>query len=136
LATASELASPKAEATISGKGWSRERLLGAAEDEAKVIAADDLRFSPPFAAQIRAGIAFLRGNRDQAIGDLEAARDGFATADMRLYEACAKYVRGVLRGEQREIDTSLAFMRAQHITRPERIVGVLMPGLPTDPSSR
>ena len=95
-------------------------MLGVAEDEAKAIAGDDLRFSAPFAAQIRAALSFLRGDRDQAIGELEAARDGFATADMRLYEACAKYARGVLRGDRREIDSALAFMRTQHISRPQR----------------
>ena len=110
----------------------RAPLLKAATAEAKAIARDRVRIAAPLASAIRAGIANVRGELDEAATHLDAAVDGFAAAGMALYEHAARARRGALRaGSDGEADRAAAatWMAAQGVRDPDAMTAMLVPGV-------
>jgi hypothetical protein len=110
----------------------RQKLIALAESEAKAIAADELRFSQPLAAALRAGIAQLRGDSSRAGSELAASREGFERAEMKLHAAASARAAAVLAKNSEQLDRIDAQLRTMQIAKPNRIQAVFLPGLPTE----
>ena len=86
--------------------------------------------------QIEAGIAARRnGNAAELLAD---AADHCEAAEMGLYAACARWLRGRLVGGtegRRLTDLAKAWMAAQGVVRPDRTCMLLVPGIMTAPLS-
>jgi serine/threonine protein kinase/tetratricopeptide (TPR) repeat protein len=100
--------------------------------DAARIARDDVAPAAPFAALIRAGVAYARGDRDRARVQLESAVNGFDRARMRLYAHAARdrlgaMVAGTTGAELRDGATTWAI--AQNICRPDAMIAMLAPGI-------
>jgi hypothetical protein len=111
---------------------SRERLLRVAARTARQIRRERAPWSDPLAVLLRAGVASLRGERKEALADLEAAAVGFDAAKMALYAAATRRCRGLLLAtdDGRELAASAeSWMRREGIQNPERMTAMLAPGL-------
>jgi serine/threonine protein kinase len=108
----------------------RAGLLEAAERDARRIRGEKLELSTPVARLVEAGVASLRGLRDQAGAALDEAITGFERLDMAGYAAAARWRRAQLRGEEAGRAEAEAFLRSQAVRRPERVVAMLAPGFP------
>jgi hypothetical protein len=88
-------------------------------------------WAQPLAGLIYAGIAAVRGRREEARALLAAVEEGFVAADMMMYAAAARRRRGQLlagedgRGLVRAAD---AWMTGQDIRNPALIAAMLAPG--------
>ena len=78
----------------------RKRLLRATGRDARRIEREDVAWSNPLAALLRAGIASVEGNREEALEKLSEAESGFESSQMALYAAAAKRCRGLLLGRR------------------------------------
>jgi hypothetical protein len=121
-------------ATAPAGGWffgARARRLRAAARDARRIERQDAPWAQPLARLIRAGIAFLGGQRDQTLELLGRAEGEFTTADMSLYAAAACRRRGQLLGGEEGralVAKADAAMTEQDIRNPARITAMLAPG--------
>jgi serine/threonine protein kinase len=115
----------------SSEGPDREPQLWSAERDARRIEKERVHWGDPLAALLRAGVASVRGERDEALEKLDLAETTFAAADMALYAAAARRCRGALVGgaEGRALEESSdAWMRGQKIQNPAAFTGMLAPG--------
>ncbi|WP_437525129.1 AAA family ATPase [Sorangium sp. So ce726] len=108
-----------------------EPLIQAALRDAAALAREKTAWSDPFVPLIRAGAAELRGDREVAIVQLEAAAAGFDAADMPLYAAAARRQAGELLGGEKGLQRLLvadAVMARERIKSPARWAAMLAPG--------
>ncbi|WP_437794069.1 ATP-binding protein [Sorangium sp. So ce693] len=108
-----------------------EALIQVALRDAAALAREKTAWSDPFVPLIRAGAAELRGDREAAITQLEAAAAGFDAADMPLYAAAARRQAGELLGGEKGLQRLLvadAVMARERIKSPARWAAMLAPG--------
>jgi hypothetical protein len=102
-----------------------------AERLARKIEKENMAWAQPFAAIIRAAVAYQRGQQVEAATLLGAAGDGFERGDMHLYAAVSRRRLGELLGNDRGqqlIKDADAWMTTQRIKNPERMARMLVPG--------
>jgi hypothetical protein len=111
----------------------RRSLVKFALADAAKIEKEDMPWSNPLAALVRAGAAMVEGEAARALPLLEAAIAGLDSADMALYATAARYRRGHLLGGDAgralaaEAD---AWLAKQGVVNRPRMVGMLAPGFP------
>ncbi len=91
-----------------------------------------LDWGDPLAQLVRAGRETLRRRVEPAIEHLAAAEAGFESADMELHAAVSRRRRGQLLGSEegaRFVREADRWMAEQGIRDPERMAGVLAPGI-------
>lgn len=120
-----------AAAELPSEDRARERLLSLAESEIKLIARDDLLFSAPFAAALRAGVAHVRGDASRVVRELAMAREGFERAEMKVHARCAERALLVASGDSEALVRLDTAMQQIPIAKPERIQAVHVPALAT-----
>jgi len=106
-------------------------LLREAEADARRIERERMPWSNPLALVLRAGFAFLLGQRDTAATLLARAALGFDAAHMALHAAAARRQQGRLVGGdegRRLIEAADIWMRSQNIRVPEKMTNMLVPG--------
>jgi hypothetical protein len=110
----------------------QQGLLAVAERDARRLEQENLEWGTSHAALLRAGIAVVRdGNLGRARRMLERALEGFERAEMGLYASAVRACLGSLLGgaEGRSlVDASDAWMAAQTVQNPGRMVAMLAPG--------
>jgi eukaryotic-like serine/threonine-protein kinase len=108
-----------------------ERLLRAAERDARRIERRNVLYGKALAHLIRAGIAANRRDLEKALTLLVSAENGFEAADMALSAAVARRCRGqLIGGEQGQllIESADNWMAGQKIKNPARMTAMLAPG--------
>jgi eukaryotic-like serine/threonine-protein kinase len=106
-------------------------FLRAAERGARAIEREGLHWGDPLASLLRAGVASVRGRREEAMERLSSAEARFEAADMSLYAAVTRRRRGEFLGDadgQAFVEASDVAMRNQKIQDPARIAAMLVPG--------
>jgi tetratricopeptide (TPR) repeat protein len=114
-----------------GRGLDDRALIRRAERDARKILRKLRSWSWPLVRLVRAGIATARGQKEQAVEELETAVGEFDAWEMALYSAAAKRRLGQLIGGQRGeelITAGTEFMTRQGIVRPDRMTQMLAPG--------
>ncbi|HEY0077768.1 MAG TPA: protein kinase [Pyrinomonadaceae bacterium] len=112
-------------------GAERSRFLRAAERIARRIEREEMRWTEPVVALLRAGIAETRGDSASAHRLLSSAAEGFQTFDMHLYAAVSRRRLGQMLGgdEGRTLFESAGeWMRRQEIKNPQLLTRTLAPG--------
>ncbi|MCE9579513.1 MAG: serine/threonine-protein kinase PknK [Deltaproteobacteria bacterium] len=97
------------------------------------VARDDMPWSRALAATLGAGLAAVRGDRAAIAPQLATARAGFVAADMALHALAIDLAHGATVGGSAgasERERARAAMVALGVREPERMVGLLMPGVP------
>jgi serine/threonine protein kinase len=116
----------------------RRKSLRTLEESIARIRHEQMFWSDPMADRLEAGLALLHGERQRALALLQTAIEGFEHAEMSLFCAAARRMRGqLLSGEVgtelvREVDD---WMRGEGIRNPESMAFMLCPD-PTAPISR
>jgi len=113
-------------------GGAREKHLRNAERDARRLERENMPWSLPMVSLLRAALANLRGQRDHVSALLAEADTGFFAAQMNLFATAARRRRGLLIGGdegRRLVVEADAWMTAQTILAPERMIAVYTPGL-------
>jgi hypothetical protein len=105
------------------------RSLDAAAADARRLHDEKRPDAMAAAALIRAGIACRRGDRAAALGLVEQSERAFRDADMKLVALASGWQRASLSGEH------AAYLKAQSISDPRSLFGVLAPGFSASKSS-
>jgi eukaryotic-like serine/threonine-protein kinase len=116
---------------IAAMGKDEKAMLAVALRDAKRIEREKLLYGNAFAHLIRAGIAAIRHQWNEASRLLALAEREFETANMSLYLAATRRRRGHLIGAEegsRLIETADKWMAEQLIKNPARITNMLVPG--------
>jgi hypothetical protein len=111
----------------------REQLLRAAERDARLLAGEEVPWTPPLARLVHAGIAASRGQTALAISLLDEAVALLEATDMFLHAAVARRRRGELEGGdsgQALVHAADAWMAEQKIKSPRRMCALYAPGFP------
>jgi hypothetical protein len=111
-----------------------ESLLRAAARDAWALASEGAPWAAALGRLIEAGIAARRGA--DAAELLADAADRCEAAQMGLYAACARWLRGrlLVGGEGRRLsELAAAWMAAQRVVKCDRIAMLLVPGVLTEP---
>jgi serine/threonine protein kinase/tetratricopeptide (TPR) repeat protein len=98
---------------------------------AKRIERENMPWSNPFAALLRATVAHRRGNRDLAAELLHVADAGFGLTNMELFQMSARMrlAQVVANDEARQTILDVEnWMHERGIRQPQRIVAVIAPG--------
>jgi eukaryotic-like serine/threonine-protein kinase len=112
------------------EGYQTDSLLKIASRDARSIEREKMAWADPLAQLIRAGIAMIRGNREEATGLLTTAESGFVSAGMALHAAASKRRLGeLIGGSQGEalVEAADAWMLDQNIKNPARMTDMLVP---------
>jgi len=115
----------------SAAGSERERRLLIAEQLADRLAKEQMGWSMPMAAVIRAGLAKRRGDNTKAEVLTSRAIEGFEAADMTLYAAAARRRLGEIVGGDRGaelLNQADELMRKRQIKNPMAFANLLVPG--------
>jgi hypothetical protein len=110
----------------------RKRLLRAAQSDAIKVEREKTLWGTALASLIHAGSAAQEERTEAALRHLGLAESNLRTADMELLAAAARRRRGELIGGdegQGLVADADAWMRKQHIASPERMAGMLVPGV-------
>lgn len=113
----------------------REPLLKIAESMARKLDRQRVDWARTFSRQIRAGIASLRGNADQAARLLSESITLAEAEGLGLLAASAKRRLGRLQGGdagRAAVAQADAWMTAQEIRKPARMARCIIPGFPED----
>jgi hypothetical protein len=105
--------------------------LRVAEREARAIEKERTPWGDALAALLRAQIASLRGDREDAVVRLRAAVDAFVRFDMPLHAAAARRCLGERVGgdEGRAlVEAADAWMRSEDVRSPARLATLFAPG--------
>jgi hypothetical protein len=108
----------------------RRRFLHFALADASRIERQKAHWGVPVSSLIRACVADIEECSDAAAGHFQSAETAFRNADMHLFAAAARRRRGLLEGgdEGRTlIQEADAWMHAQEIRNPERMMSMLAP---------
>jgi len=111
----------------------RKSLLKAALADAAKIEKEDMPWSNPLAALLRAGAAMIEGDSMRALPLLEVAITGLDGANMALYATAARYRRGHLLGGDAGrmlVVEAEQWLTKQGVVNRARMVGMLAPGFP------
>ncbi len=111
------------------QGTERKQRLAAVEAMAKRLTGQGYGLSDGFAAQLRAGVLALRGQREDAARSAEDAQRAFAGASMKLHAAASRWAQGGLLGDAARIAEARAVFEGEQVRRPERFVAMLAPGV-------
>jgi tetratricopeptide (TPR) repeat protein len=109
----------------------RGRLLRFAARDARRIERRNMPWANPLARLIRAGIAAVAIQKEEALKLLAKAEAELIAADMELYAAAARRRRGQLLGGDEGrvlVGEADAWMTGQDIREPARIAAMLAPG--------
>ncbi len=112
-------------------GGDRDRLLAAAQRDARRIAHEHMPWSTPLARLIEAGVAAARDDQARAHALLAGAVPGLEAAGMALYAVAARRCQGRLEGGDAGsvlVAEAEAWLRRQGVTEPARMVDMLVPG--------
>jgi serine/threonine protein kinase len=108
------------------------QLLKIAERDARKIEKEKMEWGSAFSLLLRAGVAHLRGQKDEALGHLRAAATAAERCKMGLHLAAARWREAQLLGPgaaSRALkDAADAYMTAQNIRNPPRMVAMQAPG--------
>ncbi len=110
----------------------QQDLLRIAESDAAVMERENMAWSNPQAKLLRAAVAWVRRQRDQALALLTQAEADFRLADMALYAAVTQRRRGQLLADatgQKLVADADAWMANQRIRNPARFTATYAPGL-------
>ena len=110
-------------------------MLKSALADAAKIEKEEMPWSSPLAALLRAGAASIDGEKARALLLLQEAITGLDSADMALYAAAARYHRGNLLGGdegQRIAAAADQWLAQQGVVNRPRMVGMLAPGFPEE----
>jgi eukaryotic-like serine/threonine-protein kinase len=128
-----------AAANLSPGSLRRRALLRRAEADARSLQNEPARWTAPFADLHFGALASLTGDKHRAATFAERAADRFREQGVQHYAAAASHRAGELledaRGD-RHREASRAWMEAQHIRAPEKIVAMLAPGWAGKPLER
>jgi len=120
----------RAAIAVAARSAQPESLLREAARNAKRIERAKLPHARPLALLVRAGIAAVSNQRDQATGLFADAEESARAADMMLFATVARRCRGQLTGGSqgnaliREADD---WMTEQNIRAPARMAALLAP---------
>ena len=106
-------------------------LLRVAMKAARRLEHQQLRWTSALAQLIRAGVASVRGEKENAVQLLAEATRQLESADMDLFAASTRRHLGQLRGGNpgRElVEQADGWMRSQLILNPSRMAACLAPG--------
>jgi hypothetical protein len=107
-------------------------LLERAERNAREIEKEKAEaWAQPFALALRAGVASLRGNHEEAADTLSLASRAFEKWDLLLYAKAADHRRGILTGRAGGAAITASaeeWMHARGVKNVPRLMDVLMPG--------
>jgi len=109
----------------------RAARLDLAVADARRIARDGTFWARPLGRLIDAGVAALRGEKEAAVRDLGTAAAGFADAQMELFAAAARRLRGDLLGGEEGSTLkaeAAAYLERMKVADPARLVNLLAPG--------
>ena len=118
-------------ASIEAEPGLRARRLDEARRLARELEAEQMGWSAPFAAILRASAANAEGDRPGAIAALRSAIDRAVAADMMGYAAAARYQLGSLLGGEEGaalVARGEEALRAQDVRVPARFAATLVPG--------
>lgn len=107
-------------------------LLLQAAAWARQIAWSGLAPAAPFSASIRAGVAWLSGDRARARSALSEAAAGFDAARMALYAEACRMALGAAFGAREQGAQAFERMRSLGVLRPERMAGMMLPAFPLE----
>jgi serine/threonine protein kinase/tetratricopeptide (TPR) repeat protein len=110
----------------------RRTLLGGVARDARRLERETAPWATAMARNLRAGIARLEDRVDQADACLAEAIAGFARAEMRLFEMCARRARGRLgtgADHERDVEIAEQWMRSQEIANLDAMTNLHSPGL-------
>lgn len=111
-------------------GYETELLVDIAREDAEAIAATGMRYAAPVASLVRAQIAAICGEAEEAERELELAVAGLGAAEMALHRASALARLGQLRGGAagdalvREAENAL---KMRGVVDCDRLTGVFAP---------
>src|SRR5687768_2243964 len=111
---------------------SDHRLIDVAENLARQISKEGMKWADPLAALVRAGVASLRSEKQTTISLLSNACAGFEEAHMKLYAAVARRRLGEITDGvegKRLMDEADRWMQEQKIKAPSKITRMLAPGI-------
>ncbi len=111
----------------------RKAMVKSALADAAKMEKEEMPWSNPLVALLRAGAAMIEGDRAQALSLLQRAITGLDDASMALYAAAARYRRGrLLGGEEGDRLAASAdqWLANQGVVNRLRMVGMLAPGFP------
>jgi hypothetical protein len=106
-------------------------VLRRAERDMRALRKERTRWGDALALLLQGGIAHARGDRVAAAAAYAAAELALEDMDMALHAACARYRRGQLTGgDDRDyvLGSAEAWLRAQRVVAPERLVSAIVPG--------
>jgi eukaryotic-like serine/threonine-protein kinase len=112
------------------QGHERVEMARLAERMARAMRACRLNYGNAQAALVLAGARAVRGDREGSDRHLVEAIELLDAADMKMHAAAARIRRGELIGGTEGEDLvafGMAFMEAQGVVRPDRIVALLAP---------
>jgi hypothetical protein len=124
---------PQTQSLRTGMAWLRGRLEllagspDAAVGHARALEADDSVHSPVWAGLLRAGIAAATGHAASARAHLARVVDLATARDLELCAAVARWRLGEA-GDDEARRRAAAWMEAQRVKSPERLVGLYAPG--------
>jgi hypothetical protein len=112
-------------------GRRRDRLARGAARDIRRIASASLAHAAPVAAALRGCLHAAIGDATAALVELDRAAVAFASLDMPLHAAAARYRAARLRGGEdgrMAADRQASWMREHGIAAPDRAVRQLLPG--------
>ncbi|KYF72906.1 hypothetical protein BE11_33500 [Sorangium cellulosum] len=124
------LAAAEGERDAAGRAYRRDLLLRVAEWDASRLEREEAEWAAPLSAALRAGIAAARGRHAEACRSLELAAQLFASMDMGLYAAAARFQQeAVAQGAagQAVRRAGQAWMQEHHVVNPARLAATLVP---------
>jgi hypothetical protein len=110
----------------------RKTLLKEAARDAHGIEREEMAWMQPFAKVLRAGVMLRDGAREKALGGLDAAAREFDAWDMTAYAVATRDRLARLRDDAStapEIALAAALLKGREVVAPERMIGMLVPGL-------
>ena len=113
----------------------RKELLKTVLADAVKIEEEEMPWSRPLVALLRAGAAQIEGEKERALLLLQGAIIGLESANMALYAAAARYRWGNLRGGDEGKAVAAAadqWLAKQSVVNRPRMVGMLAPGFPEE----
>lgn len=118
-------------AALANKGEARVRYLREAERLAARLEAERLRPANAMVRLIRACASMLRGQKDAALTELEAAEHALVAVQMKMHAMGARRQRGRLLGGdegQQLVAESEAWFASKGCVRPARFAEFIVPG--------
>jgi hypothetical protein len=110
----------------------RARLLGTAVRDARDLETERMAWTDGLARVVRAGVASSEGKKEEAVRRLDEAVKKFEAEGMTGYAWAARDRAARRRGGEgsaEETGRAAAFFRSENVVNPERMMGMLVPGI-------